>query len=55
MKKLMEVRNLSFSYGDKEVLKNLSFKIKRGKITTVMGSNGCGKSTLFENDNITRV
>ena len=43
----MEVRNLSFSYGDKEVLKNLSFKIKRGKITTVMGSNGCGKSTLF--------
>ena len=43
----MEVRNLSFSYGKNEVLHDISLKIREGKITTVMGANGCGKSTLF--------
>lgn len=43
----MEVRELSFAYGDNKVLKNISLKIPQGKITTIMGANGCGKSTLF--------
>lgn len=43
----MEVRNLSFSYGKNEILHDISLKIREGKITTVMGANGCGKSTLF--------
>lgn len=43
----MEVKGLSFAYGDNKVLKNISLKIPRGKITTIMGANGCGKSTLF--------
>jgi len=43
----MEVKNLSFSYGNNQVLKNLSLKIQKGKITTIMGANGCGKTTLF--------
>ncbi len=42
------VRNLCFSYGEKEVLRDLTLEIKKGKITTLMGSNGCGKSTLFQ-------
>lgn len=46
-KPLMEVKNLSFSYGKNKVLKNISFKIEEGRITTIMGANGCGKSTLF--------
>ena len=46
-KPLMEVRNLSFSYGKNKVLKNISLKIEEGQITTIMGANGCGKSTLF--------
>ena len=43
----MEVRNLSFSYGKQKVLKDVSLKIEEGKITTILGANGCGKSTLF--------
>lgn len=46
-KPAMEVRNLYFSYGKNRVLKDVSLKIQEGKITTIMGANGCGKSTLF--------
>lgn len=41
------VRDLSFAYGRHEVIKNLSFDLPAGKITTLIGANGCGKSTLF--------
>ena len=43
----MEVRDLHFAYGRNKVLKGVSLKIEEGKITTIMGANGCGKSTLF--------
>ena len=46
-KPAMEVRGLSFAYGKNKVLKDVSLKIEEGKITTIMGANGCGKSTLF--------
>lgn len=41
------VKDLSFAYGNYEVIKNMSMDIHRGKITTLIGANGCGKSTLF--------
>ncbi|WP_395018659.1 ABC transporter ATP-binding protein [Robinsoniella peoriensis] len=43
----MEVKNLSFSYGKNKILDDISFQVEMGKITTIMGANGCGKSTLF--------
>lgn len=43
----MEVNNIEFSYGKQKVLDGISFKIQKGKITTIIGANGCGKSTLF--------
>jgi len=44
----MEIRHLSFSYGKKEILKDISLSFAEGKITTLLGANGCGKSTLFK-------
>lgn len=41
------IKDLSFAYGKNEVLNNLSFDLHAGKITTLIGANGCGKSTLF--------
>lgn len=46
-KAAIEVRDVHFSYGKNKILKGVSFKIEEGKITTIMGANGCGKSTLF--------
>ena len=40
-------KNLSKSYGDQEILNNVSFKIGQGKKIGLVGRNGCGKSTLF--------
>lgn len=42
-----EISELTFSYGRHEVLKGLDLSIHEGKITTLIGANGCGKSTLF--------
>ena len=43
----MEIKNIEFSYGKNKVLDDISFKIPDGKVTTIIGANGCGKSTLF--------
>lgn len=43
----MEVKKVFFSYGKNEILKGASLEIEKGKVTTIMGANGCGKSTLF--------
>ena len=43
----LEVRHLSFSYGEHEVLKDISFDLQPGEFLSVLGPNGVGKSTLF--------
>jgi len=39
--------NLTLSYGDNVIVKDLSLDIRDGEITTIIGPNGCGKSTLL--------
>ena len=42
----LEFENLSFSYGNEEVLKNISFFAKQGEVTALVGYSGAGKSTI---------
>ena len=44
----IEVKNVSFSYGEREVLKNISFEIKKSKMIALVGSSGSGKSTIAD-------
>lgn len=44
---VFKINNLSFAYDKHEVIKNLTLELHKGKITTLIGANGCGKSTLF--------
>lgn len=39
-------KNVSFSYGDKPILKDINLTIKRGEVVALVGSSGGGKSTL---------
>jgi len=43
----LSVQNLSFSYGERQVLSDISFTLEKGEFLSVLGPNGVGKSTLF--------
>ena len=43
----LSVKNLSFSYGQREVLHNISLEAREGEFLSILGCNGVGKSTLF--------
>ena len=45
---LLELENVVAGYGKMMVLKGASFKVARGRITTIIGPNGAGKSTVFK-------
>src|ERR1700690_648970 len=43
----IEIRNLSFYYGETKALKNISLPLYDRKVTAFIGPSGCGKSTLL--------
>lgn len=44
---VLEVENLSHHFGKRQALKAVSFRIKPGAVTLLLGQNGAGKTTLF--------
>jgi len=44
---LVECRNLRFGYGNRPILDDLSFTVRRGKVTALMGASGGGKTTVL--------
>ena len=47
MDKIIEIKNLSKSFGDKKVLEDINLYIRRGEFITLLGPSGCGKTTLL--------
>ena len=43
---MLEVKNLSVSIGDREILKDFNLTVANGEVAAIMGPNGSGKSTL---------
>lgn len=48
MDNCLEVRNISFAYGRRTVLKDISFTARKGEILGILGPNGAGKTTLLK-------
>ena len=44
---LVELRNLSFGYGERIILNDVSLTVPRGKVTALMGASGGGKTTML--------
>ncbi len=44
---LVELRNVTFSYGERVILRDVSLQVPRGKVTALMGASGGGKTTVL--------
>ena len=45
----LEVKGLTFSYGEKEAIKDVSIQVNEGEFVGLIGPNGSGKSTVLKN------
>jgi len=46
---IISVRDLKIGYGEKVILQNVNFQVRRGEVLVILGGSGCGKSTLLKN------
>lgn len=44
---MLELRNISKKFGDREILSDISLEIEKGEIVSILGPSGCGKTTLL--------
>ena len=47
MENVIEIKHLSKSFGQHEVLKDVNFNVRKGEVVCLIGSSGSGKSTLL--------
>lgn len=45
---MIEIKNINKSFGEKQIIKNVSFNFKRGITNLIIGESGCGKTTLLK-------
>jgi energy-coupling factor transport system ATP-binding protein len=46
---VLDIKDLRFSYGNVKVLDGISFRVMPGEVISILGHNGCGKTTLLKN------
>lgn len=44
---ILEVRNVSFGYGEREIISNINLELRDNELVSLLGVSGSGKSTLF--------
>ena len=49
---ILEIKHLKKSYGQNEVLKDISLTIHKGEVISIIGSSGSGKSTFLRSINL---
>ena len=47
MKNILDIKNLSYSFGNNPILKDINIYVKENEMVAIVGSSGVGKSTLF--------
>lgn len=49
---ILEIKNLKKSYGQNQVLKDISISVEKGEVISIIGSSGSGKSTFLRSINL---
>ncbi|MGF2614595.1 ABC transporter ATP-binding protein [Rossellomorea vietnamensis] len=47
--KMLDIKDISFSYGPIQALNNINFHVDKGEIVALLGANGAGKTTMLKN------